>query len=186
MRCFVAVELPDSVRHRLAELRTHLAALDTLVRWTRDDQIHLTLKFIGEVPDARIAGLCEAVKRTSAAMSPFELEIRSAGCFPPHGPPRVIWAGVTGPPPELLAVHAAIEAACAELGYPPEGRAFKPHLTLARTREGRPVHAVRAALKELASFSAGTLPVNELVVFQSLLGPRGAAHIPLARAALRA
>src|SRR5947199_323890 len=101
MRCFVAIELPPAIKERLCELRTRLAELDSLVRWTRPEQIHLTLNFLGEVPDSDLAQLCSAMQLAVSTLPPFDLEIAGCGCFPPHGPPRVIWAGVTAPP-ELL------------------------------------------------------------------------------------
>ncbi len=184
MRCFLAIELPDAVRQRLAALQTQLRELDRAVRWTRPEQIHLTLKFLGDVPDPQIARVCEVVRTTLAARGCFELEVQGVGCFPPQGPPRIVWAGLAGPPAELVSMYESFEVAFGELGYPPEGRAFRPHLTLGRTRDRSPVHAVRPALHGLVSFSAGAFTVRQLVLFESVLGRGGATHTPLMRAEL--
>lgn len=185
MRCFLAIELPEPVRRRLADLQDQLRHIDRLVRWTRPAQIHLTLKFFGEVPDAGIDELCRIARDTARELVPFDLHIRGVGCFPPQGPPRVIWAGIEPAPPALLDAQRAFEEAYASRGYPPEGRPYRPHLTLARTRERAAARLIRSSLESVASFSAGSVRVHELVLFQSMPGRGGTEHIPLARAGLQ-
>ena len=146
MRCFLAIELPERVRDALVGVRGRLVELDRLVRWTRPEQLHLTLRFFAEVRDRDLPALTSAIQDTAARLTPFSFELTGLGCFPPSGAPRVLWAGIAGPPPELIATQTAFEEACAICEYPPENRAFKPHLTLARTREGIAAHAIRAAI----------------------------------------
>lgn len=184
MRCFVAIELPEDVRERLARLQSDLSELDRVVRWTRPEQIHLTLKFLGEVPDDQVAGVGEATVAAASSCRAFNVTVGGVGCFPISGAPRVIWAGVTGPPPDLLTCQKRCETEYAALGYPPEGRAFSPHLTLGRTREGSNARMIRPKLQSLATFTGGTFSVRELVLFQSILGRGGATHVALARAPL--
>src|SRR5690349_7085285 len=116
MRCFVAIELASEIKERLCELQTRLGELDRLVRWTRPEQIHLTLNFLGNVPDADTAQLCAATRSTASTLAAFEIEVAGVGCFPAHGPPRVIWAGISGPPLELLRCQHRCEEAFADLG----------------------------------------------------------------------
>lgn len=184
MRCFLAFELPPAVRDRLAELQSQLSGIDRLVRWTPPGQIHLTLKFLGEVPDDQVAAIGTAIQKLASQLLSFDLEVAGAGCFPPRGIPRVIWAGISGPPPELLECHRLCEQACAELGYPPENRAYHPHLTIGRTRDGAHAPPIRLALTGIESFSAGHATAHEIVLFESILEPKGARHISLARAPL--
>src|SRR5205085_4000536 len=125
-----------------------------------------------------------ATQSVACPLAPFEITVSGAGCFPPHGPPRVIWAGISGPPPELLDLQRRCEEAFAQLGYPPENRAYRPHLTLARTRDHGNARSVRAALKPFEHSSAGRFQVEELVLFQSIGGPSGHEHVPLMRAEL--
>jgi 2'-5' RNA ligase len=186
MRCFVATELPDAVRTRLADLQKGLAALDRDVRWTRPDQIHLTIKFLGEVPDADVPGVCGVAAKVARACAPFAIEVRGAGCFPPRGPARIVWAGLGDLPDALINCHREIESAYAEIGFKPEDRPFHPHLTVGRVRDPRGSYSVRTAVDNQQHFTGGTLQVEELVVFQSILDRSGPTHLVLSRARLSA
>ncbi len=182
MRCFVAIELPTKVREALADLQTRLSSLDTAIRWTRPEQIHLTLKFLGEVPDAQVPEVCSTAIQVARDVPPIRLEVRGAGCFPPRGPARVVWAGIIGPPSELAACHSHCERAFAELGYPPEDRAFRPHLTIGRSRDQRGARDARTVIEALADFESGDFTATEMIVFQSVLGSSGPTYTPLTRA----
>ncbi|HOA72720.1 MAG TPA: RNA 2',3'-cyclic phosphodiesterase [Phycisphaerae bacterium] len=184
MRCFVAIELPDTVRNRLAELQTQLHGLDRTIRWTRPEQIHITIKFLGEVPDADVPQVCTSVTRTAARMPAIPLTVRGLGVFPPRGLTRIVWAGIDGPPAGLVACYGACEQALAELGFAPETRVFKPHLTLGRARDPRGARDVPRALEPFADFTAGSFTASQLVVFQSVLCRTGPTYTALARADL--
>jgi 2'-5' RNA ligase len=181
MRCFVAIELPAPIRASLADLQARLG-LERVIRWTRTEQIHLTLKFLGEVPDGQVPEICSTALAITAEIPPIRLEVCGAGCFPPRGPARVVWAGIAGPPPELVACHRACEQAFAELGFPPEDREFRPHLTIGRSRDQRGTRDARSAVEGLSSFAAGSFTATEMIVFQSVLSRSGATYTPLARA----
>lgn len=184
MRCFVAIELPDSIRSRLADLQTQLQTLGRAVRWTRPEHIHLTLKFLGEIADTRVPEVCAAVQAVASTLSPIHLSVRGAGCFPPSGPARILWAGVQGPPAELVACHQTCERALAQLGFAPENRAFRPHLTIARSRDRTGARGVRQIVEQFGDHELGTFTASELVVFQSVLGRSGPTYTALARAEL--
>lgn len=184
MRCFLAIELPQEIRDRLAAVQKRLGSLDRDVRWTRVDNIHLTIKFLGEVADADVPRVCQIAAAIARQYSPFELEIRGTGCFPPRGPARIVWAGLAGLPPPLVECHKAIEEAYADIGFKPEDRPFHPHLTIGRVRDQRGSHRVRPGLEPEIDFRAGRFTVKELVLFQSILDRAGPAYIPLARAPL--
>lgn len=184
MRCFLAIELPETVRTALAGIRERLPELDRMVRWTRPEQLHLTLKFFAQVPEGDLSAVISALQESARSLSPFSFEVAGLGCFPPSGPPRVLWAGIAGPPPELIAVQAAFEEACTACGYPPENRAFKPHLTLARTRDGVAAHAIRPAIQPFSTTPLGRAEVVEVILFQSILEAGGATHVPLLRTRL--
>ncbi len=184
MRCFLAIELPTDVRDQIAALQEELRATVRSVRWTRPEQIHLTLKFLGDVPDAEVAGVCAAVGETAKACPPFELEIGGAGCFPGGGPVRVVWAGIARPAAELAACQQGCEARLAELGFKPEGRPYTPHLTIGRLNDFRDSARVRSEVEAQAAFHAGRLTVTELTLFESVLRPTGAEHHVISRARL--
>lgn len=185
MRCFVAIELPSHVREQLAELQARLQQMDRFVRWVQPGQLHLTLKFLGEVPDPQVPKVCAAVAKTAARLEPIPFEISGVGCFPPHGPARIVWAGVKGPPAELVACHTACERILADLGYPPEDRDFHPHLTIGRSREQRGAREIRNMLNGVIGFRCEPFIAEELTVFQSVLDRNGPTYIPISHARLR-
>jgi len=184
MRCFLAIELPPAVADRLAALQKRLGSLDRDVRWTQVEQIHLTIKFLGEVSDADVPRICQIAADVARQHPPFELEVRGTGCFPPRGPARIVWAGLAEVPPVLVEYHKAIESAYAEMSIKPEDRPFHPHLTVGRVRDQRGANQVRRGVDQESSFQGGRFAVNELVVFQSILAPSGPTYIPLARTPL--
>ena len=149
MRLFVAIELPDRVRGALA------AAIDDLrstvrgpFRWVGPDGIHLTLKFLGDVPETGVEALVTGLAGASLTVQPLELHLEGAGTFPPGRPPSVVWAGLGGDLAALNALCDAVEAAMAGAGMSAETRTFRPHLTLARVR-GRLGREATEALDEL-------------------------------------
>lgn len=186
MRCFVAIELPEVVRARLGALQEQLAGLGRSVRWVKPQQIHLTLKFLGEIAEAQVPRICMAMREVAARFPTFEFEVRGTGCFPPRGLARVVWAGIPELSATLTEVHRACEDACAALGFAPENRPFAPHLTLGRVNDAGASNRVHETLREMGGFIGGVCPVSELIVFQSELTPRGPISTALARARLGA
>lgn len=185
MRCFVAIELPDFIRSRLADLQTRLQTLDRAVRWAPAEHIHLTLKFLGETPDPQVPEVCSVIQAVARTLPPIRLTVRGAGCFPPSGPARILWAGIQGPPEELAACHRACEQALAELGFAPENRAFRPHLTIGRSRDRAGARGIRHTIEQFCDAELGTFTASELVVFQSVLSQLGPTYTALTRAELR-
>lgn len=171
LRLFVALWLPDGLRRaalaRLEELRRG----SIRVRWTKPEQLHLTLKFLGETPAAELPGIEEALARTAAAASPIHLNLAAGGVFPPAGPPRIIWLGLE-PEKDLATLAAAVEQSLAPLGFAPEKRRFRPHLTLGRAEPGAVFR------RELLAAPLDTQPgtVAALSLVQSELRPGGAVY----------
>ena len=184
MRCFVAIELPQEVRDGLAGLQERLSSVGRAVRWTRTDQIHLTLKFLGELPDDKVPALCEAAGGVARRFAPFEFEVGGTGCFPPGGAARIVWAGVLDPPQALIDCQEACEQAYGALGFKRENRRFHPHLTVGRVRDPRASREIRAAVESEGQFSAGGFVADELVLFQSILSPTGPTYVVISRAPL--
>ncbi len=184
MRCFVAIELPEEVKERLAELQAELGAPGGGVRWMKPEAMHLTVKFLGEVPDKHLPAVCDAVSMAADWCRPFELAVRSAGCFPARGGVRVVWAGVEEPTGVLADLHATCQEVMFELGFPVEGRAFSPHLTLGRSKDPRRAAPLRDLLPSVEGFDAGVVDVDELILFESRLKKEGAEHTPMHRAKL--
>jgi 2'-5' RNA ligase len=185
LRTFIAVETSEAVRDRVVDLIRALQAARADVKWVERQNLHLTLKFLGDVTDPDLPRVCEAAQQAAAGLPPFDLQIRAAGAFPHPGRPRTLWLGAGEGADATAALAAQIEKALAKLGFPKEGRRFETHLTIGRVRGGGPALAeLGRLLREQAAFDAGRFRVAEVVVFASHLSPKGPTYEPLARAAL--
>ena len=180
MRLFVAADLPAGVRARLAEIQERLRRAALPVRWVRPEGIHLTFRFLGEVPATRRTEIEGALRGPARDGAPFRLQAAGLGLFPESGAPRVLWIGVGGDLEPVGALQRAIEAAIEPLGFAPEKRPFHPHLTLGRVK-GPGRGDWRNDLRGLSSGDAGGFEVREYVLFESRLGPEGAVYAALAR-----
>ena len=180
LRTFIAIELPPDVRARVAQ---HIACLrnelpDVRAGWSREDNLHLTLKFLGDVPIADIPRVSEAVAIATKSVSSFELTFFDSGTFPPHGRPSVLWIGT--PASGLQALHAPIEEELAEAGFARESRPFRPHLTIARLRHLQGARQL-AELHKSLRFAPIEFDVSEVVVFKSELLTQGSKHTAISR-----
>ena len=186
MRLFVALELGQDARKLLADCQRRLAAVDRHVRWVRPEQIHLTLKFLGEVPDERVPAVARALDPLGQS-GPVTFVMDGAGWFGSARAPRVVWVGIRWPNPALAALQKNCETRLAELGFPPEGRPFHPHLTLGRVREGRGGPEVVPAVDALQAQGVGPLEQTaaEVILFESRLHRDGAQYIRAHAVALR-
>ncbi len=178
--------MPVSGEETLARLRSLLSQLRDIrgLRAVSPHQLHFTLNFFEELPEARVAAAKEAAARAATAVSSFSLALSGLGTFPPRGPARVLWVGCRDGSDRLVSLAAAVEKEFTLEGFAAEARPFSPHLTLARVKDPRAARDILAFVSANASFDGGTSPVTELVLYQSVLGPSGAAHTPLSRAPL--
>lgn len=179
MRLFVALELSDAVQAALRELVGRLQRSSADVRWVRPEGMHLTLKFIGEAPEERLAPIQAALAGLSSPR-PVEMEFRSLGYFPNERRPRVFWVGVRASD-NLADLAAQVEAALEPLGIAREKRVYIPHLTLGRFRSAGRLARLQEEISRLPSTEFGRVEARELVLFQSRMSPHGAAYTPLAR-----
>jgi RNA 2',3'-cyclic 3'-phosphodiesterase len=187
IRTFIAVELSPAVVARAVSLVELLRPAGTDVKWVESQNMHLTLKFLGDVREEDTVDVCRVVTKTAAEFEPFEIALGGAGAFPNSRRPRTLWIGVEQGVKELTNLQTAVERALAKRGFPKEGRAFHPHLTIGRVREGGPAMAELGQLIDgQAEFAAGASTVRELVVFASYLSKTGPTYEPLARAPLGA
>lgn len=186
VRTFVAVETNEVVRRQARELIEALRAAGADVKWVEPQNMHLTIKFLDEVPLREIPRVSEAVQQAVADAAPFEMEIRGAGAFPHPGRPQTLWLGAGSGAERLVALHAEMEKRLAKLGFRKESRPFAPHLTIGRVRQRGPaVVELGRLLKQHAEFEAGRFRVAEFVVFSSELGPKGPTYAALSRARFR-
>ncbi|HYW74391.1 MAG TPA: RNA 2',3'-cyclic phosphodiesterase [Pyrinomonadaceae bacterium] len=192
-RIFIAIEIPSSIRRLLTDYIEQLRGEfpETRASWSREDNLHLTLKFLGDVPVTRIPDLAAACTDAAGTLGPFELAISTTGTFPPHGKPKVLWVGVGDAQPvpasrqNLSSLQASLESACAAHGFAREERTYHPHLTIARLREAKKSRALAERHRQLV-VGPRNFQVSEIVLFRSELSSRGSKHTALSRHELAA
>jgi 2'-5' RNA ligase len=173
-RLFIAIALPEPVRAVLAMLAQPLPG----VAWTRSEQLHLTLRFLGEVPTEKIESILERL--TTVKVASFVLPIEGCGTFPPNAPPRVLWAGVGAGHPRLFQLRQRLDDTLLGCGLRFDVRTFHPHITLARCHE-ESGPAVAAWLHTQREFVAPPFRVDAFDLYASELRPAGAIHTLLQR-----
>jgi len=188
VRTFIAIELSEEVRAGLARLQEELRRRGEGVKWVRPEGVHLTLKFLGDVPADRIEEIAQAVREACVGFSPFQISFARLGCFPDLRRPRVVWVGVEGEVETLARLQKAIENNLDALGFPPEKRGFSPHLTLGRLRK-EVGSGERRRLGQLIEATAagqlGGMMVEAINVMRSDLKPTGAVYTQLASIKLK-
>jgi 2'-5' RNA ligase len=177
MRLFVALEIPSAVRENLAALLESLRAVSPQTRWVRPENLHVTLKFMGEVPETKLAAT-RSVLAGVRSDQPVTVDFRGLGFFPNEKRPRVFWAGIEASP-NLKTLAADIESVVEKLGIPREQRPFSPHLTLARFEPPGLPEKLRSAIQENATREFGSLRTNQYHLIESKLKPSGAEYTTL-------
>lgn len=181
-RLFIAIELPAAVRRELIDVQQRLARRAPGFRWVAASQMHLTLLFLGETPEARLDDVAQVMDAAAAGMQPPDLALGSIGTFGRFSAPRVIWAAVEAPP-ALFALQQRLAGGCQARGLAVENRPFTPHLTLGRARPERRVR-LAARIAEGVVPAACPFTAREVVLFESRRDAGGATYIDRRRAAL--
>jgi 2'-5' RNA ligase len=181
-RVFCAIDLPASARAKLMRQITRLreAVPHAQASWSREENTHLTLKFLGDIQTSRLSNLSNAATRSVADFSPFQITLQETGVFPKHGPPRVLWIGVKDESGKLAELHSRLEKACASEGFANEERPFHPHLTIARLRKPQGARTLAAAHKEMR-FEPADVAVAELLVIRSEPSAAGSRYTVISR-----
>ncbi len=171
IRAFIAIDLPPAVKAALGDLATTLAGglPRGAVRWVRPEQMHLTLRFLGDTPADRLPAIYAAMDGVAAGRAPFALRLTELGCFPNARRPRVVWVGLGGDAAALAALAAALNAALSGLGLPPEDKPFRAHLTLGRVKDERAAAGIDWSL----AVPSLLVPVAALHLIESQLRPDG-------------
>lgn len=172
MRLFIAVWLSDKMKDEVARYINNVREQIPGFKWSAPEQLHFTLRFLGETPENQIDSLNEALQSAAVGLSPFELRLGKPGHFPERGNPRILWIGLSEGEKELGNLAGLVEAACIRAGFPAADRPFKPHLTLARAKEGR---KGLKTLEPMVSWQSGTL-VTGFTLVESKLQPGGAVY----------
>lgn len=167
-RLFIAVDLPEKILENLASMAFGIPG----AKWVAPDQLHLTVRFIGEVDGALFRDIRDILNEVSAGS--FCLQLKGVGYFPPRGAPRVLWVGLEKSEP-LQLLRKKIDSALIRAGVAPEGRKFSPHITLARLKNS-PVQKIANFLSGNGLFSQEPFQVEDFKLYSSVLSPKGAYH----------
>jgi len=184
MRTFIALEVPSDVISALAALQEDLKSFRADIAWINSNNIHLTLKFLGEVDKQLCTEIQQACLETASKFSPFKLSLNGTGVFPNVRHPRVLWVGLAGETQILGQLQEQIDQRMAEFGFEPEEKDFRPHLTIGRIKSNRNVSELigRAEGYSLPSLS---FHVREILLMKSDLHPEGASYSELAKMKMR-
>jgi 2'-5' RNA ligase len=191
MRIFVALDIDEAVRERIARFMDGVREFAPDARWVRPESLHVTLKFIGEQPDAKVEQISRALSQVHGRE--IQISFQGYGFFPTAKSARVFWIGIDAPP-QLTALAEAVDAATTSLGIPPEDRAFSPHLTLARAGGGsgsprrqkgdspnRTFQRLQEKLSALAGPEFGTMTARDFFLYRSELQRGGSRYTKIAR-----
>ena len=177
-RTFVCIELPETVQALLAKFQDSLKRLGADVSWVKPSNIHLTLKFLGEVSEPMLATLSSIVEKAAISTVPFELQVNGAGFFPNLRAPRVLWVAIKPVPQQLQDLQVWIDVELFKLGIAREDRKFSPHLTVGRVKSPRNLQTLVDAMHNLDVVSE-KFTAREITVMRSELKSTGAHYMPI-------
>ncbi len=173
MRAFVAIPIDEALRLRIGETRKALERADADVRWVAHENLHLTLKFLGEIDEAQAATLRGRLRTEASRFPALDLDLAGVGRFPPGGPPRIVWVGCRGDAPKLVGLAGAVERAALEIGVPKEDRPFSAHLTIGRVKSPRNRQRLGNALEARCDDVIGRQRADSFTLYRSTPMPAG-------------
>jgi len=188
MRCFIAIDIDESVKEELAGLQKELAGALGIhrgdVKWVRSEAMHLTLKFLGEIRDRDSVDVCNVAKAVASRHESFEIEIATVGHFGGRSA-RVLWVGAGLDCKPLAALHDALEGELETIGFVREGRKFSGHLTLCRIRNTKAGHKLAELAGQYRDYDLGSIRAGAICVYQSQLTPGGPVYTLLGKYAMK-
>lgn len=188
MRTFIAIELSDDIRDALAQAQSHLRYAGADVKWVEKHNIHLTLKFLGEISEEKAAEVAAVLDRVGVVTPSFELTTDGVGVFPTMDYPKVIWVGADKGAREAAALALKIDEALEKIGFEKEKRPFAAHLTIGRVRSGKNkaalVEKIRSSQGPVASSRGPGQRISSVMLFKSTLTPQGSIYTKLHEAKL--
>jgi len=179
IRSFLAIDLPKEIIGKLGEIQNDLKSVGAQVKWVRLESIHLTLKFFGNIEEKNIDEISRVLAEVASKINVFGLEVKGTGVFPNIARPRVIWAGIKYTKGTLDLLHKEAESCLSKIGFEPEGRQFRAHLTLGRFKSLKDKRHLIQKIEEFENRELGTFKVKSLYLFKSELRPTGAVYTKL-------
>jgi len=184
IRTFLALELDEPIRRAIVAAAESLDVGGAKIRWVAEPNLHVTLKFLGDVPDSDVMDVCKAAESVAAGLAPIAFDVTGLTCVGPRGPVKMIWADIRDEARAIGAVFDEVEAALEPLGFDAEPRAYKPHVTVARVRYCPHPAEFREAAARYADAAFGTQRAGEIVVYSSQLTREGPVYDAMARCPL--
>ncbi|HBQ38923.1 MAG TPA: RNA 2',3'-cyclic phosphodiesterase [Candidatus Omnitrophica bacterium] len=181
MRAFLAVELPADIRRSLADLQSQLAKTRADVKWTEEENLHITMRFLGEITGPQRQGLEEMLRRAASRHHATTVQLDGLGAFPSVDSPRVLWVGIREGQEELTKIAQEIEQGVTALGLPKEDHQFSAHVTLGRVRSPKHRAQLVAAMRAVTWTRPEPFMATHLTLFQSTLTSAGARYTPLVK-----
>ena len=179
MRAFLGVGLPSTVREAVVSAIARFRGLHAPVAWTAPENLHITLNFLGDVAPGRVGIVERSMRAVASGTGPFPLTAEGAGAFPGTRNPRIFWVGFLEPLELVRQLQQNMGNALSAAGFPREDRSFHPHITVGRTRGALPPAWGERFVRALSGKNFGVVPVSSVTLYESRLGPGGAAYTPL-------
>lgn len=189
MRAFIAIEISDEIKEALGRVEAHLKYAGADVKWVRPENIHLTLKFLGEISEEKTAEVKAVLDLIAGSTVPFEVTIKDVGAFPNIEGPRVIWVDLEKGVAQVIALAGAIDEALAKIGFTKDNRPFSPHLTIGRVRSSHNKSKLADKVSSTTSNSdladVSAHQIKSVILFRSTLTPQGPIYTKLHEAQFR-
>lgn len=179
MRCFIAIPLPDEIHHQLSKIQLELKETGADAKWVEAGNVHLTLKFLGDVQESKIKTISQKLKKIANKHTLFETCIGKLRAFPTLSNSRVVWIGLNKNEKKINNLQKEIEESLQSLGFEKEMRPFHPHLTLGRVRSKKNIQNLVEKIKTLPLPQFKPITIDKIILFQSILKPQGAEYTAL-------
>ena len=179
MRTFIAIEISETIRNALVQIQSHLKYSGADVKWVEKDNIHLTLKFLGEISEEKTEKIKTILDSIAKEAKPFEMTVKEIGAFPKIEYPRVIWVSLDKGRDESKILAEKIDEALSKIGFQKETRPFASHLTIGRVRSAKNKAALKEKMTSCELLSISPYSVYSVILFQSTLTPKGSIYAKL-------
>ena len=185
IRAFIAIELPAKIAQELEKIQDKLKDETNKITWVKPENIHLTIKFLGDIETNKIDSIAKVLEDAADNLSSFKISIKGVGAFPTIENPRVLWVGIEEDDTNVSQLYNNLEHGLTTLGFEKEQRAFKPHLTLGRIKFLKDKRTLKQHLEKVAGINLGKFEVGSFYLFKSKLTPEGAVHTKLKEVKLK-
>jgi RNA 2',3'-cyclic 3'-phosphodiesterase len=177
MRSFIAVKISFDQKEQISELIRDFKRTDVQVKWVNPENLHVTLKFLGEVDERALPNIFDALQKSLTNDRSFQFNLESVGCFPNMKRPRVIWVGIDHGADKLNMLAKKVDGIMTEFSFEREKRGFSAHLTIGRVKDSRGMEELTSQFKQI-KFQTGSCVIDEVIFFQSILKREGPTYIP--------